>query len=206
MKSATTDFEKVTGNTASFTQKTGSTSNSGCIALRNFAIAIETTIYTTTGQILRAKIEEEYQVPVKYVIYTHYHGDHIFGSQAFKDLTIIGSIETANNIREDYFGNASWKQILEKEDPMAKGGLDMIPPTICFNDKLVIKDEELSVEIYHAGGHTSGSSFVYFPYERIIFTGDLIFNSMFPYLADPTCNPDLWIQQLERIKNIDPEI
>lgn len=52
----------------------------------------------------------------------------------------------------------------------------------------------------HVGGHTSGSSIVYFQDEQILFSGDLIFAKMFPGGgADLTANPDQWIEGLKRI-------
>ncbi|MFX0182101.1 MAG: MBL fold metallo-hydrolase [Candidatus Hodarchaeota archaeon] len=180
--------------------------NIGAIILRNFICMIDTTTYSITAKIFRKKIETKFRLPVKFLIYTHYHGDHIFGAAAFRDLTIISSKQTFINLTN--FKTLKlieeWKYNLMNEDSLAKG-IEIILPTISFSDKMFIKDEDLEIEICHAGGHTSGSTYVYFPKEKVIFTGDLIFEDIYPYAGDPTCNPDRWITQLEQIHKMDIE-
>ncbi|UCG01355.1 MAG: MBL fold metallo-hydrolase [Candidatus Heimdallarchaeota archaeon] len=180
--------------------------NIGAILLHNFACIIDTTTYLITAKKFREKIEKKFKLPIKFLIYTHYHGDHIFGASAFRDLAIISSKQTLRNLTsvETLKSIEEWKNNLIKEDSFAKG-IEIVLPSICFLDKLLIKDEGLEIEINHCGGHTSGSTYVYFPKEKVIYTGDLIFEDIYPYAGDPTCNPDVWITQLEKIQNMDIE-
>ncbi len=180
--------------------------NIGAIILRNFTCIIDTTSYNITAKSFRAKVEKNFGLPVKFLIYTHYHGDHIFGASVFRDLAIISSKQTQRNLTNisTLKSIEEWKYNLMNEDPLAEG-IKIISPTICFLGKMFIKDEDLELEICHAGGHTSGSTYVYFPKEKVIFTGDLIFEDIYPYVGDPTCNPDKWIAQLEQIKKMDIE-
>ncbi len=176
-------------------------SNMGGIALRNYSIVIDTSIYGKTGALFRKYLEKHFNLPLKYLIYTHYHGDHVFGGRPFKDLIPISSEKTLEYLQIDY--HKEWREALENEDPLAEDGLDTCLPTICFTDKLLIRDEDLSVEVHYAGGHTSDSSFLYFPHEKVIFAGDLVFEHSFPFGGDPTCNPDVWIAQLECLQQMD---
>ncbi|MHA2365417.1 MAG: MBL fold metallo-hydrolase [Candidatus Hodarchaeales archaeon] len=174
--------------------------NVGAIALDNYIIIIDSSLYPKTGLIFREKLERKFNLPVKYLIFTHYHGDHIFGSQSYNDVTIISSRQTYDNIKLGY--QNGWREDLEENDPLAEGKIIITKPTICFNKELIIGDDNNQVEISYAGGHTSGSSYIYFPAEKVLFTGDLIFLRTFPYGGDPTCDPDLWIDQLEKLKQI----
>ncbi|MHA2246240.1 MAG: MBL fold metallo-hydrolase [Candidatus Hodarchaeales archaeon] len=180
--------------------------NIGAILLRNFACIIDTTSYTTTAKSFRKQVEKNFGLPVKFLIYTHYHGDHIFGASAFRDLAIISSKQTLLNLTniETLKSIEEWKSNLINEDPLAKG-IEIITPTVSFVNKIFIEDEDLEIEICHAGGHTSGSTYVYFPKEKVIFTGDLIFEDIYPYAGDSTCNPDMWIAQLEQIQKMEIE-
>ena len=54
------------------------------------------------------------------------------------------------------------------------------------------------MEIVHTGGHTLDSSYVYFPKEKTLFSGDLIFAKTFFYAGDKTFNPDKWMEALKR--------
>jgi len=180
--------------------------NIGAILLHNFACIIDTTTYSITARSFREKIEKYFNLPIKFLIYTHYHGDHIFGASAFRDLIIISSKKTLRNLTnlKTLKLIEEWKTNLMKEDSLAEG-IEIVLPSICFTDKLSIKDEDLEIKINHCGGHTSGSSYVYFPKEKVIYTGDLIFEDIYPYAGDPTCNPDTWITQLKKIRNMDIE-
>lgn len=154
--------------------------NVGAIALENYTIAIDSTGNLSGGRIFHKKLEEYYNLPIKYLILTHYHADHINGRQAFKNVEIIIS---------DFI-------------PTDKG---RFKDAVVIQDDYLIQDGNFEVKIYHTGGHTVDSIFVHFPAEKMIFTGDLIFENLFPpFGGDPTCNPELWFHALEKIKTLYP--
>lgn len=200
------DLESITSHTVANTTGEGR-GNAGGIALRNFCIAIDSTMYVKTGVIMRQNLEEKFSIPVKFLVITHYHGDHIFGIKPFKDICVLSSdltskIMTNGETRSRY---ADFIKGLEDEGPMGEG-IEYIVPTLLFKDKLTIQDEDLHIEIYHTGGHTAGSSFISFPHEKVVFAGDLIFENTFPYAGDPTCDPELLIDALKQMQVINADI
>lgn len=202
----TYNLESITPHTVANTTGEGR-GNTGGIALRNFCIAIDSTMYVKTGEILRNNLEKHFGVPVKYLVITHYHGDHTFGIKPFKDVCVLSS-ETTSKImlsNETKSRNQVFIKELAKEGPIGEG-IEYIVPTLLFTDKLIIQDEDLFVEIFHTGGHTAGSSFISFPHEKVVFAGDLIFENVFPYAGDPTCNPEHIIEALEKMKNLKADI
>lgn len=104
----------------------------------------------------------------KYVINTHYHGDHT-GSNAFfhshKGATILAHENVRVRLAND-----------EKIKPEAL-------PTITYEDgiKIYFNGETLHV-IHLAVGHTDGDSVVWFEQPNVMHTGDLFFNGRFPYI------------------------
>ncbi|MFX1377176.1 MAG: MBL fold metallo-hydrolase [Promethearchaeota archaeon] len=200
------DLESITPHTVANTTGEGR-GNAGGIALRNFCIAIDSTMYVKTGEILRKNLEDKFGNPVKFLVITHYHGDHIFGIKPFKDVCVISS-ELTSKIMLNSETKSRYQVFvkeLAKEGPIGEG-IEYIIPTLLFKDKLIIQDDDLYIEIYHTGGHTAGSSFISFPYEKVVFTGDLIFENAFPYAGDPTCSPEHLIEALEKMKNIKADI
>jgi len=200
------DLETITSHTVANTTGLGR-GNVGAIGLKNFVIAIDSTIYAKTAQIFRTNLEKRFNLPVKYIIFTHYHADHIFGIGPFKDIVSFCSEQMLENMQ-----SSSIKQTYEqrvknflKEDPLAEGVMFELP-NIAFNNKLIIRDEDLYIEAIHLGGHTSGSSIVHFPHEKVLFAGDLIFANMFPYAGDATCDPELYIRAIEIMKEMKPQI
>lgn len=181
--------------------------NAGGIGLRNFCIAIDSTMYVKTGEILRNTLESKFNLPVKYLVITHYHGDHIFGIKPFKDVCVLSSELTSRIMLNDE--TKSRYQVFISD--LAKEGLigediEYIIPTLLFKDKIIIQDDDLYIEIFHTGGHTAGSSFISFPHEKVVFTGDLIFENTFPYAGDPSCNPELLIKALQQMYDIKADI
>ncbi|MFX0062677.1 MAG: MBL fold metallo-hydrolase [Candidatus Hermodarchaeota archaeon] len=177
------------------------------IILQNYSVVVDTTSYRKTAELFRQNFERKFETPIKYLIYTHYHGDHIFGAPVFKDIPIISSIMTLENLnnRDTLKPLEEWKSSLIVEEPELTEGIEILKPSICFQKQLILRDDDLSLEIHHSGGHTSGSSYIYFPAEKALFTGDLIFQDIYPYAGDQTCNPNVWIAQLENFQKMDVE-
>ncbi len=202
----TYDLESITPLAVANTTGEGR-GNAGGLSLRNFCIAIDSTMYVKTGELLRRNLESQFGIPVKYLILSHYHGDHIFGLKVFKDICILSSELTSKVMLNEETKSRCQVFIknLAKEGSIGEG-IEYIVPTLLFTDKLIIQDDDLHIEIYHTGGHTAGSSFISFPHEKVVFAGDLIFENTFPYAGDPTCNPELLIKALKKMQDINANI
>ncbi|MBJ2128933.1 MBL fold metallo-hydrolase [Alteromonas sp. IB21] len=104
----------------------------------------------------------------KYVINTHYHGDHT-GSNAFfhshKGATILAHENVRVRLAND-----------EKIKPEAL-------PSITYEDGIKIYFNGETLHVMHlAVGHTDGDSVVWFEQPNVMHTGDLFFNGRFPYI------------------------
>ncbi len=200
------DLEVITTHTVTNTTGVGR-GNVGAVSLRNFIVAIDSTMYAKTAQLFRQNLEKHFNLPIKFLIFTHYHADHIFGIGPFRNIPSISSEQMIRNMESEGIKQQYGKRIKEfpKEDPLAEG-VEFKLPNVGFNDKLLIHDEDLHIEVIHLGGHTSGTSIVYFPHEKVIFAGDLIFANFFPYAGDPTGNPEKYITAFEFMKGLNAEI
>ena len=154
--------------------------NIGAIELPSFTIVVDSTIATKTAASFRKSLESTIASPIRKLVLTHYHSDHVLGLPAFRDCDVIASASYCTLRRT----------VKDK-------------PTITFEKSLVLEDGEWRVEVVHAGGHTLDSSYVYFPQEKTLFSGDLIFAQTFFYAGDPTFNPDAWVEALKRFRTMD---
>lgn len=196
------ELESITPHTVANTTGEGR-GNAGGIALKNFSIVIDSTMYVKTAEVFRKNLENHFGIPAKFLVITHYHGDHIFGIKSFKDLCVLSSEMTSKIMLSEETSSryAVFIKDLAKEGHIGED-IEYVVPTLLFKNKLTIQDEDLYIDIFHTGGHTAGSSFVNFPYEKVIFAGDLIFENTFPYAGDPTCNPELIINALEKMQSL----
>jgi len=186
-------------------------SNAGAVALNKFVVAIDPTMKPPAAAAFRKKLERQFGMPVKFLLVTHYHHDHVFGVAPFKDTCIIGSIELTANIlkRKDTEWSPEalerWKQNEPAEDADWLDEVKILVPTLSFCDRLEIRDDDLVVELYYAGGHTNCSTYAYVPHEKVAFAGDLMFAKRFPYAADPTCDPERWMDAFRAMLSLDFE-
>lgn len=128
----------------------------------------------------------------RYVIITHYHGDHTFGTNVFKDCDIISTQATKDILAQKVEGDYQDKNI--------------ILPNKTFSGKYELNEGNKIIKIIETNGHTKGSAFVYLPEEGVILTGDLLFADMFPFAGDPTVNPYKWIEALQIMIDLKPNI
>jgi glyoxylase-like metal-dependent hydrolase (beta-lactamase superfamily II) len=157
-------------------------SNAGAVALDTFIVAVDPSSTADSAPIFRRGIEGHFKLPTKYLHVTHYHGDHTKGVGAFRDTVVVGARQLHSQMMRD--GRPH-------------------PPELMFTDKLIIDDGGHRVELHYAGGHTVCSSIAYFPEEKVIFLGDLLFADEFPWAGDPSCDPDQWIAFFEETLRLD---
>jgi len=182
----------------------------GAVALNNFIVAIDPTMRPTTARLFRKKLEEYFDLLVKVLFLTHSHLDHAFGVAPFKDTCLVGSHILTQNILKrkqtewtpEFF--AQWKQNTPADAEWIDE-VEILVPTLSFQQNLEIRDDELVIELHHVGAHTNCSAYAYVPQEKVLFAGDLMFAKGFPYAGDPTCDPDRWIKIFKEFLTLDFE-
>ena len=109
--------------------------------------------------------------PLKFLVNTHYHGDHTGGNEnmARAGATIIAH----DNVKKRLSGAQRDGTHKPKE----------AIPVITFNDKLNITINNESIAVFHvANAHTDGDSILYFTESNVLHTGDTYFNGRYPYI------------------------
>ncbi len=110
---------------------------------------------------IMAKIKSVTNLPVKYILSTHYHSDHSGGNAKFLPTTEI--ISTAN-ARAGIVGH---KQ--------ANATPGMMPARVTFTTETSVWLGGKEVRAHWYGrGHTDGDAVIYFPAEKVLHTGDLM--------------------------------
>ena len=137
---------------------------------------------------LKAQIAERWGKPVRYVVYSHDHADHISGGEVFADTaSVVAHRDTRRNIIGEQRATAV--------------------PDITFTDSLTLHLGGQDVELMHVGrSHSNNGIVMHFAAERALFAVDFISVDRLPYrdLSDSWW-PD-WIDAVRRIEAMDFDI
>ncbi len=114
---------------------------------------------------IRAALKELGEGSLKFLVNTHFHGDHTGGNVVFGDEAHIVS---HTNVRKR----------LQMDSPPQEA-----LPVVTFDDSLSIhfNGEEIRV-IHFPNSHTDGDSVVFFTGSNVVHLGDLFFSGRFPYV------------------------
>jgi glyoxylase-like metal-dependent hydrolase (beta-lactamase superfamily II) len=124
-------------------------------------------MFAAMGPKVLAALKTISDKPVKMVLNTHFHGDHIQGNKNFQKSSVIVAQE---NVR---------KRLLANNKDTAPT-LEMLP-AITFTDRLAVNFNGEEVQMIHyPNGHTDGDSVIYFTKSKVLHLGDMFFFEMFP--------------------------
>ena len=123
---------------------------------------------------LKAAIAKVTDKPVKYLVNTHYHGDHTGGNALMeKDgATIVADANVTNRLEHPLPGLNG-----QTPPPAPKEAL----PAKTFKTKMTLKEGGRTAVLTHvANAHTDGDTYVYFPDANVLATGDIVGSTRFP--------------------------
>ena len=157
-------------------------------------LVVDTGMNEQEGRKLLNEIRKISPLPVRWIVNTHYHGDHRGGNSVVgPDAVIISTLYT--------------RQQVLKDNQEHKAGQSQAPDYL-LNEipqgELVLYVGSHEVRIYHPGpAHTRGDLVVYFPDQHAVATGDLFLNNSCPYMDDGDL--DNWIVALDDVLDLPVE-
>jgi len=138
---------------------------------------------------LKAEIKKLTEQPVRYVIYSHDHADHITGGTVFADTATFVSHWGAR------------REIL-------KNSRSQTPtPDLTFTDRMFIDLGGKRVELIYTGrNHSDNSLVVLIPQNRLLFAVDFIPVETVAYRTMRSDYPDEWIESLKQVEQLDFDV
>jgi len=206
----------------------GGDSNAGAVDTPHGLLVIDAQQNQDLAEAFRATLSASVGQPVRALVNTHYHIDHIAGNVAFADVPIVAHEKTLQALVHElgplsadgatianplskarmFFGSNFDQLVPEGERNWfiarvsGESPLTVRPPTETFADRvsLRLQNDTLHVE-YWGPAHCDGDLIIYLENARVAFLGDLLFNGRFPWFGD--CDLNGWIACLERVLKMD---
>ncbi|MGH7772776.1 MAG: MBL fold metallo-hydrolase [Candidatus Binatia bacterium] len=137
---------------------------------------------------LKQELANRFNQPVKYLIYSHDHADHISGGEVFADTAVVVAHENAKTV------------ITRAKRPTAV-------PQVVFSDRMTVEVGGKQVDLIYVGrNHSDNSIVMRFPAERVLFAVDFIPVESLPFRDFGDSYIDEWIESLKRVEAIDFDI
>jgi cyclase len=176
----------------------------GAIALGIASYAIvsdgEALVYDTHTSIeharfVRTSLEDE-GVDKLTVVLSHWHLDHVAGTEVFADCEVISSERTAELLER-------FRTKIERGELEGPPAIDpLILPTRTFPDELQLTVGEVEVRLTHTNIHSDDATVAWLPGQRILLCGDTLEDTV-TYVDEPQ-SFDAHLENLEMLRRLDP--
>ena len=132
--------------------------------------------YAPLTEKIRAAIREVTDKPLKFLVNTHWHGDHTGGNENFGKS---GTLLIAHEAVRKRMGSLS-----ERNGNVRPASSMAALPEITFTEELTLHLDSLrTLHVIHvAPSHTDGDSYIYLPEDNVIHMGDNFSNGGFPFI------------------------
>lgn len=181
-------------------------SNAAFVVTPDGVLVVDALGSPTLARELLAAIARITPQPVRQVVVTHFHADHVYGLQVFKDA---GAVITAQRDGQIYLqSDAAALRLQASRSELA--------PFVDANTRLVPADRWISEPTtFSLGGveflllpagpaHTPEDLVVYLPRQRVLLAGDLVFRGRIPFVGQ--ADSGRWIEALDRLIGFGAEL
>src|SRR5262252_6764342 len=180
-------------------------SNSVFLVTEEGVLVVDTRTHPRDGRDLLDRIRKVTDKPIKWVINSHFHGDHHMGNAVFKELgaTFVAHEETARLMRQ-----VQPKEMARRIEGFKSRGDDpaevkLVLPDATFDGEMTINLGGREIRLFYLGpGQQAGDTFVAFPHARMLFTPGAFARHSMPNMAF-TPSVDNWIKVLDQVAIMD---
>jgi glyoxylase-like metal-dependent hydrolase (beta-lactamase superfamily II) len=161
--------ERIADNVYYFQSDLYAQVTAGAIAGPNWAVVIDTLAMPEETIQIRDFIEQELNLPVRYVVNTHYHADHSWGSCFFPNATVIAHTFCRNKLAAQ--GQASLLEA-RKQNP-AYRRVRIVLPHLTFDESyLLLRVGKKTLSMFPLPGPCDDNIGILVEEDRVLFAGD----------------------------------
>ncbi len=171
--------ERVSENVFWFQSEIYAQVTAGVVAGPQWAVVIDTLALPDETLSIREFIEHELNVPVRYVINTHYHADHTWGNCFFPGATVIAHALCRDLLEERGVPSL---EAAKRQNPALRQVKIVLPQMTFAEGELTLRVGKKNLILSLATGHSPDGIAVLVEEDRILFAGDSFMP--LPYIVD----------------------
>jgi glyoxylase-like metal-dependent hydrolase (beta-lactamase superfamily II) len=170
--------------------------NAGFVIGDDGVVIVDSFQFPEAAESLLVEIRKLTPLPVRYVINTHYHIDHVAGNGVFKRA---GGLLVAQRNTAAWINTENLK-FFTADQTKERALVAAFPlPDLLVDQTLTIRLGGRRLELRALPGHTGGDLVVAVPDAKVLFCGDLFWRRVAPSLIDATVSK--WIESLEELQH-----
>jgi glyoxylase-like metal-dependent hydrolase (beta-lactamase superfamily II) len=191
----------------------GNTSNAGFVVTSDGVVVFDALGTPSLGWALLQEIRKLTDRKIRYVVASHYHADHIYGLQAFRDHSdaIIVAQERSGEYKDNE-GTAEEKanQRLDQRRgalfPWVDGNTRIVPPDVTFSERMTIALGDRRLTLLYAGpAHSSSDMMMMVEPDGVLFAGDIVQNGRIPFMNSDDVSSTRWLTALGEVEKLGPK-
>jgi glyoxylase-like metal-dependent hydrolase (beta-lactamase superfamily II) len=191
----------------------GHTSNAGFVVTTDGVVVFDALGTPSLGWNLLEAIKRITSAPVRYNVVSHYHADHIYGLQAFKDhsASLVVAQQRATEYREDEetAGERAEQRLDQRRlalAPWVDGNTRVVPPDITFDSRMTLfLGGKRFVLIYAGPAHSASDSMMVVEPDGVLFAGDVVQNGRIPFMNADDVDTANWLRSLAEVETLAPK-
>jgi cyclase len=160
------------------------------------AVVYDTHVSVGHARDVRAALEDA-GVERFTVVLSHWHLDHVAGTEAFADCEVVACERTAELL-------ARHREAIERGEHEGPPGIDpLILPTRVFSDRLRLAVGRTEIELIHTDIHSDDATVLWLPERRLLLCGDTMEDTI-TYVDDPR-SFGVHLANLARLRELGPD-
>ena len=185
----------------------GMTSNAGFVVTEKGVVVYDALGTPSLGYRLLEAIRKVTDKPISIVVAGHYHADHIYGLQAFREHS-SATIWAEKSAYEYINSNDSQLRLDQRRDalfPWVDENTFLVKPDETFSGNKVFDMGDTKIELIHAGPAHSPDDLIMVVHQYgVLFSGDLVYGGRLPFLGGGDVKTKGWLAGLKYLQTLKP--